>query len=1102
MTNNSSNKTKLTSDRIADLSPSKRALLALHLKQQAVASSAEQSIPRRSKDGPLPLSFSQQRLWLLNQLDPDSPVYNIPKAVQINGPLQVDTLHRSLETIIARHTALRTTFKLIDGEPQQTVSKEWSLNLPVISLSHLPQANKDDEVERLLNEHIIKPFDLTRDLLLRPMLIQIEPETYILLLVTHHIASDGWSSNILFQEISAFYTAFSKGEAASLPELPIQYTDFALWQREQLQGEVLEKQLAYWREQLRDAPPILELPTDHPRTKVKTSFGGRQSITLPKSLYDSLKALSKRQNATLFMTLLAAFKILLYRYTAQEHMVVGTPIANRTRLEIENLIGFFVNTLVMHTDLSENPTFKEVLVRVRDVALGAYSHQDLPFEKLVEALQPERHLHVNPLFQVMFIFQDASNKTLTLPGLTVSNLPKRIGTEQFDLTLSMYETAAGLNGYLTYNADLFESATIERMIGHFQTLLEGIVANPEMTISQLPLLTDTERQQLLVDWNDTVTSCQPGQCIHHLFEAQAVQTPEAIAVISGDEQLTYLELNQRANQVAHYLKRYGVGPETLVGICMERSLDMIISLMAILKTGAGYVPLDPTYPRERLAFIAEDAQVSILLTQNKLLEALPEVDAQIINLDKDWSAILQESQVNVASGVTGDNVAYVMYTSGSTGKPKGVVVLHRGVCNYLLWRKSYFPLTDTDRVLQKTSFGFVDSVWELFEPLMVGAQLIMAEPNRHQDPAYLVKFIVEKKITAADFIPSLLYLFLDEPGVEKCTSLRRVTTGSETVTVDLQARFFTRLKANLYNLYGPTEASIASTCWTCQPDDVKRNVPIGRPIANTHIYLLDKYLQPVPIGLPGEVHIGGLGLARGYLNRPELTAEKFINNPFSDDPEARLYKTGDLARYLPDGNIEFLGRIDHQVKIRGYRIELGEVEAFVKQYPFVQEAATIVREDRPGDKRLVAYIVPVSEQEINVSQLRNYLKEKLPEYMIPSAFVTLDALPLTPNGKLDRKALPAPQTTRPELVEAFVAPEGPVEEMLAEIWQKVLKVDKIGTNDNFFELGGHSLLAVQVVSRLLADYEVVLPLYRLFDTPTIAELAPIIEEILFAEIEP
>jgi amino acid adenylation domain-containing protein len=641
------------------------------------------------------------------------------------------------------------------------------------------------------------------------------------------------------------------------------------------------------------------------------------------------------------------------------------------------------------------------------------------------------------------------------------------------------------------------------MVGHYQTLVEAVSTNPTQPILALPLLTAAEQHHLLVTWNQTAAPLPGESCIHHLFEAQVERTPEAVAVVCDGACLTYRELNQRANQLAQYLRKHGVGPDVLVGICLERSVQMLVGLLGILKAGGAYVPLDPEYPPERLAFILRDTQIPILLSHAALVRHLPLHQAQVIDLEADWPAMAQESAENVRSGVHGAHLAYVMYTSGSTGQPKGVLVCHRGVYNYLTWRQVAFPLHATDRVLQKTSFGFVDSVWEFFEPLMVGAQLYMARPGGHQDPAYLVRCMAEQHITAADFIPSLLHMVLDEPGVEQCRHLRRVTTGSEVVSPELQERCFARLEAHLYNLYGPTEASIASTCWPCQRDATQHTVPIGRPIANTQIYLLDTSLQLVPVGVPGELYIGGSGLARGYLNSPDLTAEKFLPHPFSDKPGERLYKTGDLARYLPDGTLDFLGRVDHQVKVRGYRIEPGEIEAMLSQHPTVREAVVVVREEHPGDKRLVAYVVPAPEQSPLPSTLRHFLTQKLPAYMIPAAFVRLDAMPLTPNGKVNRQALPAPQYTRIELEGPFVAPRTHAETQVAAIWTEILKLDRVGVYDNFFALGGHSLLATQVVSRLrLAFPHVELPLRLLFEMPTVAGLALAIVQHQAGAIQP
>ena len=1053
----------------------------------------------------LPLSFAQARLWFITQLQPDSSAYNIPIAYRIAGQIDVVALKQSLGEIVQRHEALRTTFTAVNRQPVQVITRAQTLLLPVVDLQNLPIAERDASAERLAAQSSGQPFDLATGPLWRVQLLRLTSVDHLLLVTIHHIVFDEWSLNVFLQELAALYEAFSTGKPSPLPELPIQYADFAYWQRQWLQGEKLESQLNYWKQQLANSPPVLELPTDRQRSPVVTYSGSRQYLELPLSLTEAIKALSQAEGVTLFMTLLAAFKTLLYRYSGQSDMIVGSPIAGRNRSETEGLIGFFVNTLVLRTDLEGNPSFRELLGRIREVALGAFDHQDLPFEKLVEELQPERSLSYNPLFQVMFVFQNAPMGQLELPDLTLSPQSVEHRGSQFDLTLELKETASGLNGCFEYNTDLFDDPTITRMAGHFQTLLEGIVANPEQQVRELPLLTAAEQHQLLV-WNHTCADYPQDRCIHQLFEAQVERTPDAVAVVfeaaSGaasqrvDQHLTYRELNCRANKLAHHLQGLGVKPDVLVTLCVERSLEMVVGMLGILKAGGAYVPLDPAYPQERLKFMLSDSGASVLLTTKKLVAALPESGAQVVCLDTDSWVVSQENQQNAVSHVTAENLAYVIYTSGSTGQPKGVMILHKGICNQLYWRQTTFGLTEQDKVLQTISFSFDPSVWQIFWPLLFGAQLILARPGGHQDTAYLVKMIASNQITVIALVPSILRVLLEERGFENCLSLRHVTCGGEAMPVDLLERFFARLNLEnvLHNCYGPTEASIDATTWTCRGGTDQIIAPIGRPIANTQIYILDENLQLVPVGLPGELHIGGVGLARGYLNRPELTAQKFIRNPSRSSPGARLYKTGDLARYMSDGNIEFLGRIDHQVKIRGFRIELGEIEAMLAQHPAIKQILVIAREDVLGDQRLVAYVVANSEQVLSQIELRSFLLAQLPEYMVPAAFVFLDTLPLNPNGKVNRRALPVPDSSSFSRSTSFVAPRDQLELTMMQIWSEVLGIQPIGVRDNFFDLGGHSLLAVRLFAQIEEKFGTKIPLSTLFQSGTVEALAQMIRQ--------
>ena len=986
-------------------------------------------IPAVARNQNLPLSWNQQQLWFIAQLAPDTPVYNEPCTIRFPNIIDVHALTKALKQIIKRHESLRTRFITVDGQPVQVIDPPAdTFNLGFVDLTQLPLEQREAEALQLATLEAKQPFKLTYAPLLRATLMQLSDEEYRLFLTFHHIVMDGVSIyNVFLPELVALYEAFCNDKTLVFPELPLQYADFAVWQQEWFTGEILESHLDYWKQQLADLP-VLQLPLDRPRPAIPTFRGKRQRLSLSKELTEALKALSRQEGVTLNMTLLAAFKTLLYRYSGQEDIVLGTFSAGRNRPETEKLIGFFINTLVLRTDLSGNPSFQDLLSRVREVTLAAYSHENVPFEKLVEILQPDRIFSENPLFQVAFAPQPL------IPSLSegwdVSYLDIQTDTAKFDLILDVEERPSGIIGRIEYNTDLFEASTISRTIGHFQTLLEGIVSNPEQKISELPLLTEWEQQQLAA-WNNTATDYPQNACIHQLFEEQVERSPDAIALVFEDQQLTYKELNQRANQLAHYLGKLGVTAEVMVGICVERSLEMVVGLLGILKAGGAYVPLDPAYPPERLAFMLEDAQVPVLLTQRRLVESLPKHQTRVVCLDTDWEIIERQSKENPISKVKPDNLAYVIYTSGSTGKPKGVAIEHRNAVALLDWARQIFTPEELAGVFASTSICFDLSVFELFVPLSWGGKVILAENALH-----LPKLPAALDVTLINTVPSAIAELLRMDGVP--SSVRTINLAGEPLQNKLvQQLYQCNTIQQIFNLYGPSEDTTYSTYALVQKGS---NEPpsIGRPIANTQVYLLDAHLQLVPIGIPGEIYIGGAGLARGYLNRPELTAERFIPNPFSNEPGSRLYKTGDLARYLPDGNIEFLGRIDHQVKIRGFRIELGEIEAVLSQHPDVQESLVISRSDVSGNQRLVAYIISnLGLEHTDFGSWRNFLKQKLPDYMVPSSFVFLKNFPLTPNGKVDRKALPEPEAINPQLSATYVAPKTEIEQTIATVWQQL-----------------------------------------------------------------
>lgn len=1064
-----------------------------------------------------PTSFAQQRLWFLDQLAPGNPFYNVSTALHLTGSLNFSALKQTFNEIVRRHETLRTRFVMVEQQLVQAIPAESCANapsltipLPLIDLRNFDSPERDTRVQQIVTQEAQHPFNLTTGPLLRVKLLQLDEAEYLLLLNLHHIVADGWSIGVLIKELGVLYKALlykalagdkqclttSYSVSTLLPELPIQYADFAQWQREWLQGVAangispLQSQLVYWQKQL-NGISVLNLPTDRLRPAVPSYRGAKQFLELPHSLTQALEALSSQEGVTLFMTMLAAFQTLLYRYTQQEDIAVGSPIANRNRSELEGLIGFFVNSLVLRTDFSGNLTFRELLNRVREVTLGAYSHQDLPFEKLVEELHPERDLSYHPFFQVVFSLQNTPIETLELSGLTLSLFEFDSKTAKLDLEFHLWQDLESLKGQMVYSTDLFDDTTITRMLGHFQTLLESIVANPEQQISDLSLLTVQERQELLIDWNDTKRDYPENKCFHQLFEAQVQETPDAIALnassanalVFDDEQLSYKELNIRSNQLAHYLKKLGVVPDVLVGICVERSPEAIVALLGILKAGGAYLPLDPSLPQERLDFMLEDAQVSVLLTQEKLLRHFEDFSNPIICIDKDWATITQYSKENPTSCVKSDNLAYVIYTSGSTGKPKGVLLQHQGLSNLAKAQIEVFNIQPINRILQFASLSFDASIFEIVMALQTGATLYLANKESLLPGQPLLKLLREKAITHVTLPPAVLAVL----PIESLPALQTIICAGESCTDDIVKRWCNSQR-RFFNAYGPTEATVWST--VAEISTMSEKPPIGRPIANTKIYILDKHLQPLPIGITGELYISGEGLAQGYLNRPELTIENFIPNTFIDKKGARLYKTGDLARYRPDGNIEFLGRIDNQVKIRGFRIELSEIETVLSQHQSLRKAVVIVKENVSGDKYLVAYIVPNIETQNFSSLLRKFLKEKLPEYTIPKAFVMLDSLPLTASGKVDRLALTELDSAASGLIDkAFIAPRTPTESTLAKIWAEVLNIERVGIYDNFFDLGGDSLLTVRLLKQIHKQFENELPLSTLFLNPTIESLA-------------
>jgi amino acid adenylation domain-containing protein len=1039
------------SHRLAAMSPARRALLA-ELRRERTGAIGPRPLAAR-----IPLSFAQQRMWFLDQYEPARPIYNVYLAVRLSGHLDVTRLRGAVNTVVARHEVLRTTFAVHDGRVEPALLAEVELPVPVIEVAEHDAAEHAGELAR-------EPFDLATGPLLRACLLRTTPREHLLVLAVHHIAADGWSLGVFVAELTALYLG---GE---VEPLPVQYADFAHWQRVRLAGPATERELAYWRERLAGAPAVLELPTDRPRPARRSGAGRSQVFSLDRRLVAAVGELAKRERVTLFMILLAAFDVVLARYSGQTDVCVGTPIANRTRPEVEGLIGYFANTLVLRTDLGGDPTFRELLHQVRDVTVGAYDHQEVPFERLVEDLSPARDASHSPLFQVMLVLQNAPMPALVSPELTITGVDLHNGTAKLDLTLMFFEEDGELLCRVEYATDLFDDATISRFTTHFQAVLTAATTDPDSPVWTVELLSEVERDTVLRSWNDTATPPRPARLVHELIADQADRTPDAAAVESEDGSIGYRELDERANRLAHRLRELGVGPEVPVGVLLERSPDLVVTLLAILKAGGAYLPLEPAYPDDRVADLLRDTGARILVTTRNRPDVIV-VDPR----QPDGPA-----GVPVAA-VSGASLAYVIYTSGSTGAPKGVMGTHQGMLNRLLWLRDTYRLDETDRPLLKTPYSVDTSIEEIFLPLIAGGCVVVARPDAHRDPAHLVDVVVRRRVTRLRFVPSLLVAFLAEPGVAGCTSLRQVFSGGERLPRTVERRFLDVLGAELHNVYGPTEASIDVTAWHCRPEDVRQQVPIGTPMANTRIHLLDANLRPVPIGVAGELFIGGVCLSRGYLGLPGRTAERFVADPFTAGE--RLYRTGDRARYLPDGEIEYLDRSDRQVKVRGFRVEPGEVEAVLLRCPGVGEAAVVASPDRDGLLRLVAYLVA----DADIASVRDFLGRTVPQHLVPSAFVFLDALPLNATGKVDRRALPALDDSRPE-VGRFVPPSGTREEELARIWKDVLGLAEVGAHDNFFALGGDSIRTIRVVS-LAREQGIDLSLHQLFEHQTIRSLA-------------
>jgi amino acid adenylation domain-containing protein len=1043
-----------------------------------------------------PCSRAQRRFWVLDQLDPGNPALNIAVRWRLEGDVPAASVEHTFRLIIARHETLRTYFEQIDGDPVQIVAPRISFSVPVIDLTSSTEQQALAESERMAKIEARTSFDLSVPPLIRVTLLRVRKDLSLLLVTVHHTVCDGWSIGIIAREFGKLCSSIGAGRFSALPELPVSYGEFAAWQKEQLAGPEWQAAIDYWANHLKGLG-YFELRTDRPRPPLQTIKSDIQSVLLARPLTDGVQQLANRNGCTMFMTVLAALFSVLHRYTGDTDIAIGTQVAGRDEVELENLVGVFINTVILRCSVREDPTFVQLMERIGDTVIDAFEHQRVPLETLIEILKPKRERNRNPLYSINFIYQRSFIENATYGRFKLIDVPSYSAGALYDLNFFMVERPEGWRLSCEYKTDLFETSTITRCLEHLQNVLGAVVIDSRRRISEVPILGSAERDLLLVDFNRTEASFPSRLTLPEMFATQAAKTPDATALVLEGRTLSYSELDARSNQLAHYLRKLGVAPETLVAICADRSLELIVGLQGILKAGGAYVPLDPRYPQDRLAFMMRDCGARVLLTQDALSGELAFQGAQVVCLDRDWHLIEQSPSNAPPITARPDNLAYVIYTSGSTGRPKGAMNTHRAIVNRLVWMQNTYQLGAHDRVLQKTPISFDVSVWELFWPLLYGAQMVLARPGGHQDPSYLADVIERYGVTIIHFVPSMLSVFLQQADLQRCRSLRDTFCSGEALSAETQNEFLLKLPSRLHNLYGPTEAAVDVTAWKCEPLDSLASVPIGRPIANIRLYILDGHGQPSPLGVAGELHIGGVGVARGYLNRPELSKQRFLDSPFVAGE--RLYRSGDLARYRPDGNIEFLGRMDNQVKLRGLRIELGEIEATLREQPGIRDAAVLVREFAPGDRRLIAYFVADAADTASSAVLRSSLAAQLPDYMVPSALVRLDLLPLTPNGKLDRASLPQPE---PEAeADSAVETFDEIESRLASIWSEVLKCEKISGSANFFELGGHSLLAAQLQVKIEAEFGRRLTLASMFKSPTITEQAALLRQPDVREFE-